>query len=348
VTLKPIFRANPYLAHAAKFNGVFGKSSRSGARGFYAIAVTNTGMFTGTISYGGRTETIKGQLLSNGALTLRIARPGLRDLFVYLDYTLDPFVALSVGLQDGDFNFAGLSFPNFIPTGLGSKYTASFQTNANKPGLPRGFGYLTATHDGKGAFRMAGALADGTPFTAGASVDGEGQIPFFAALDIQGSSVGGLLNLDSNQFPAAAGLAGTVFWNHLSNPKALVFKSAFTASLQAAGQRYTPPTGSNLVNPFTLNQSVAFSARELANPAHPTTLTTVTFNLGASYRLSNLSNLTAKLGLTFTPSSGMFSGSFMEGTPSKKHTFNGVIVKGTGGFGFFYDAAKNGQVTLSP
>jgi hypothetical protein len=292
---------------------------------------------------------VKAQLNSQGEFGITIPRAGLPalSLFLTLDLLNDDSLYVSASLDDGATWLTTGVTPGVVPGGLGAKYTAYFVPTAFAPQLPQGFGYLTATHDGHGGFRVVGALSDGTPFSTGTNIDGNGQLPIFAALEVNGSFLGGALDLDSDLTPTGSGIGGTLYWKHRSNPAALVFTAPFTTDLQVTGERYVGPAGGKLVSPLVVNAQTFFTADEFDSVGDVFSLANVSFTLGAGYKVLASDSPATKLTLTVTATTGRFTGSFVDGEVAKKHTINGVFVAGQGGSGFFHDAVKNGPVTVA-
>jgi hypothetical protein len=215
------------------------------------------------------------------------------------------------------------------------QYTLTVAGANGGAALPEGTGYGTVSVSKAGAVSFAGSLADGTKVTQSATVAPGGLWPLYIGLYGNQGSILGWMAVTN-----AATLGGDLVWTKPAT-KTKLFPAAFAWTTPASGARYyAPGKGTNVMGTASSSLTLVLEGGGLTHPI------TNAFTLNASNQVKNPS-LTNKLTLSFTASSGLFSGSQV--IPGTRNTvsFNGVVLQGqTNGWGYFLGTNHGGQVFL--
>jgi len=188
---------------------------------------------------------------------------------------------------------------------------------------PAGYGYGTIKVDGLGNLLFAGALPDGTKVSQSAMRSEAGHWPLFASL--YGGN-GCLLSWLEFTTTATNACDGQLIW---------LDTAGFTNQVAALGSLYSPATA---LAGFT-GGSLVFS-----NEA-PADTSTNSFTLDSHKRVHTPAG--AKLSLTFTTSSGLFTGTAWSPELRQTLTFQGMLSgQGANGYGYFLGPTNNGKVLL--
>src|SRR5262249_2754100 len=162
---------------------------------------------------------------------------------------------------------------------------------------PEGTGFATVKVDAGGMVSFAGTLADGTRVTQRVAQSRAGLCPLYTSLaGGQGFLTGWLLvtNHSSND------IRGDLRWTRAASTKAKYYPAGFSNTVSALGARYVRPLAPDDLVVTLATNSVRFSGGNLTQAfANP-------IALGAWSKVTNLGD--TRLSLTFTLSSGLFSG----------------------------------------
>jgi hypothetical protein len=202
---------------------------------------------------------------------------------------------------------------------------------------PDGNSYGTVTVDKAGRVRFSGSLADATRISQSASVSKNGQWPLFIPLyQGQGLIFSWVTFADSG----TTDFSGDVSWIRPSLPRAKLYPEGFTAQAAISGSRYfRPARGESILN--LAEATLALDGGNLDQPISDPVA------LDSNNRVTNLG--TDKLSLSFSTSSGLFSGRVVDPNTSKSISFHGVVLqKQNIASGYFTGIDQSGQVVLSP
>ena len=214
------------------------------------------------------------------------------------------------------------------------KYTVIFPADTNSPAGPFGDGFGAVTVTTKGAVSLAGTLADGTKVTQKTALSKNSQWPLYAPLYKGKGSLISWLTFTNETDTDFNGL-----FNWFKQAQATKYYSGgFTNEAMLAGSHYVPPTATNLIINIT-NGVVGFTNGNLA--AGFTNLVMI----DAKGKVLNQG--TNKLSVTFSKSSGTFSGSATPPGGGKSISFRGALLqKQNLGSGFFLGTNASGRVSI--
>lgn len=347
MVLNAKFVTNPFPALLGQYSGlIVPGAGEMGGAGFLSIAVTTTGAFSTSIILGGVNYSVRGTMTGHGHFSGTILRKTGGPLTITMD--LDP----SNTTQQITGTITGLSTPSsFVankapfnaktnPAPLRGAYTVLLPPDPAATGVdfPKGNGYGTLIVDGAGIARLAGALGDGTKVSASASLSKDGALPLFLSLYKTKGALFGVITF--RDVTNVSDCDGPLTWIKTPVPTDALYPSGFTAHPTLVGSKYTaPPVGTRILNfqsgtlawkdagvTGTLSQAVTLSTASVLAPALP---------------------LNATFTFTFTTSSGLFTGSFVNPATHTASTFTGVVhQKQNLGGGLFISGGKSGSVSL--
>ena len=338
--LQANFAPIPFVATNGTFNGLFYAASGVTHQNSGRITLTTTvnRNFSGKLQIGGGTYSISGQFDLAGTAAKVIIRPHQSPLAVQLI------------MRGSDWMSGTISNASWVadiiadravynsktrPAPQAGQYTLVVAGTNGDTTLPQGNGYGTVTVSKAGIISFAGSLADGSRVSQSVSVSQEGQWPLYAALYAGQGSIMSWIT-----FTNAALLGGDLTW---TKPITIGtrYPSAFAWLTEANGARYyAPGKGTNVLGTTSSSLTLTLGGGGL------TSNITNAFTLNAKNQPTNPS-LSNRLTLSFTPSSGLFSGSQIIPGTHKAVSFRGVIVQGqTNGAGYFLGTDQSGSVWL--
>ena len=198
---------------------------------------------------------------------------------------------------------------------------------------PGGDSYGVGTLSKLGVLTVAGALADGTAYSASAPVSQYNQWPFYLYAAAGKDSVLGWVSVVTNS--SETNLSGTnMSWCKAAG-KGPLYAAGFTNALPLIGSPWRAPAAKSpalaLANPAVI----------LSGGGLPETLTNdVALQNHLTYAATNLS-------LSINSTSGRFSGWFERPGAKQKITISGVVLTNEGvARGFFPGANESGAVLL--
>jgi hypothetical protein len=211
-----------YVGLAANTNGVTPDSS-----GYFSLAVTPTGAFSGKLLLGGGRFSFRGQFDINGNAVVAVSRGKL----------LSPLnLTLSIDLTNGTDIVTGyLTDGAWVSEVTGDRNVFNPQFNPAKQAGLRDFilqradnvAVKAATGAGSitpsGMAKVTGQLEDGRTFHTSSMLSRKGDCPFYLSLNGGTEVVIGWLNFPTNPSPTAS---GTVLWVRTGT-------NSFAATLQA-------------------------------------------------------------------------------------------------------------------
>jgi len=345
---------NRFLPEQGAFNGLFVDTTdvTEATSGFFTLALTTSGAFTGKIMTSGGTYSLPTTKFDAGG-QVQFTVPTKQSTLTFnlqLDFS-DPAIEQITGtVSDGASWTAGLTADRGVFSATTNKavnyeglYTIAIAGSEDPVASPGGFGCATLSVSPAGLITMAGNLADGTAMSQSVSVSKDGRWPFYAAYPAPPSGNGGVvfgwLTL-SNQQASSLGLGGTLYWFRPAGKTPTVYQSGFTnLGVSVIGSAYNPAAkpslaltsgqvtldGGNL--PFEITNQITLSANDAITVAPGDT---------------------NKLALTINKSTGAISGSFANpSNPKQSIKVNGVVVQNrTNAVGYFLGTGQSGAFLL--
>ena len=346
LTLSANFVPNPFPVVAGAYAGLFweGESVRQGSSGFFTLATTASGAYSGALILDGVKLPVSGQLSLDGGATNVIPRRGADPVSVA--WTVDLHGANQVtGLVStaswharlaGDRALLNAGTNHTMPIG---KYTFVLPGATDEPSKPEGDGFGTAGVDGNGKVNLAATLADGTRFAAAGPLLQGGMFPLYTALYGKRGSVLSWVAFDTNQ--PNSDMSGLFSWIRPPAVTPKTYTNGFELESALTGSRYVPPAGKTNRIVEISNGFLLLSGAGLLEPSTNAVI------LGPNNALTNTGS--NKLTLTLTASSGLFKGTFMQTGTTERVSFSGAVLQKTRrGSGYFLRAGRSGQVLLQP
>ena len=326
--------ANAFAPAVGSYNGLFSDTNGVAATssGYFSAKVTRGGADSAKLILGGRSYSTSGAFSPLTSMATNNINRGSRLAPLTLALRLD----LSAGGQMLGTVAAGANWSAALQAYRSAPAPARAYTlviphaGTGLGSWPAGDGYGTLKVGAAGNVQFGGALADGTKVSQSATLSTNGYWPLYVSL--YGGS--GCL-LSWLEFTNATALDGQLLWLKSADARLKNYPAGFTNDLTPVGWLYTPAsalaglTGGELV----------LSAGGLAN-SH-----TDTFGLDAHGRVVRSAG--SRLSLSFTTSSGLFSGSTWLPDLKRTLTFQGVLSEpATNGYGYFLGPQQSGQVYL--
>jgi lysyl endopeptidase len=326
------------------YNGLFSDDSSGdpeNSSGFVSLSITAGGKFSGRIQIGSQKYSMSGQLDASGMAATDVKRRSGNPLSVQLQVDLSGASDQITGsVTDGSFdgNLAAYRSPAFSkssPSFSPGHYTFIIPGNPGSGSEPGGDGYATVTLDRSGKVKMTGVLGDGTKISQSTSVSQSGQWPFYVGLyGGQGSILGWLSFGDLS----SSDLSGDVRWVRPLIGGAKYYPDGFTISRSIDGSYYTRPAGGNTILSIGDGQ-VNLAGGDL----NPDLSTTFTMLPGSKV----LGTGDAKLGLTFSLTTGVFTGRLIDPGSGQAAVFHGVVLQRQNvGAGNFLGPDQTGEASI--
>ncbi|PWU19347.1 MAG: hypothetical protein C5B50_06760 [Verrucomicrobia bacterium] len=308
--------------------------------GSFTISTTTKGTFSGSLQAGPARYSFSGEFDGNGAAEVLTKQTRSGQLSVSLQ--VDPADSDHItGVVTDNANFSAqldgdraiydgraLSSPQqgqFILTCPGSPDPAS---------APGGSSYATVNVNSKGQIKMGAALADGGKASQSATLAKSGRWPLYVpTYGGQGMLLGWI------NFSDGGGLSGTMTWVRPNIFAARYYASGFSMQSDASGGPYQRPGRGQTV----LNMSgaqVTLSGGSLSDTVM------IDGQLESNNRIVDSSN--NKTVLSFSSSTGIFSGKAVDPATSQPVSFSGIADQSSNtGVGYFLFQGESGQVTVT-
>jgi uncharacterized repeat protein (TIGR01451 family) len=340
------FIPNPFVATKGTYNGLFYETNgvEQQHAGFFTIATTTKGTFSGNLQIGGTRSSISGQFDATGTVSKVIKRGNAASLLVNLRLDFSgggDTISGSVG--DGSLWTATLVGDRAVYDGRTStapqlgQYTMIVPGNTGSATVPGGDSFGTVAVDRMGKIRLAGSLADGTKISQAVTVSKFGDWPLYIPLY---GGRGSILSWLSFGNTGTSDLSGDVVWTKPATSAARYYPDGFSIGASASGSHYTPPPRGYTVLPFS-NANLVLSGSDLGLNL------TNSIAIGANNRVTSMG--ANKLSLTFSPSVGTFNGRTLNPATGKPISFSGVVLQTTNiARGFFLGTSQSGGVTIGP
>ena len=333
------------VPNRGNYNGLFSDQSAEVSQqsaGAITVNVAGASRFSGRLQMPSGRYGFHGQFDSSGNASVKIARGLFKPLTMQLSGDAGQDGDRIVGtVSDGTWT-AEVEANRDIFESRGSvspeagQYTIVIPGNGNSPTNPAGDSFATVVVDNGGHVRMSGTLADGTRMSQTTSVSKDGRWGVFVPLYGGQGMVWGWVTFESTD---SSDLDGSVSWLKLRAFNTRLFKSGFVVDSTLVGSRYTrPPRGGTVLNASTLN--LVLQGGGLNEPI------TTQIGLGGG-RVTDLGG--SKLVMSFSPSTGTFTGRLLDAQSFAPITFRGAVLqKQNSGSGFFLSTSQTGEVLLQP
>jgi hypothetical protein len=336
------FVTNPFVACKGSFNGLFYETNevRLGSSGAFTLALTDKGTYTASLRIGSKKSKASGKFDLEGKATNVIARTGTNSLTVTWAVSLDGSEQITGTVSDGNWmaELAGdrACFSKTNLTSFAGKYTFVVLGSPGSTLAPEGDSYGTASVASNGLVKVKGYLADKTSLAAKAPVARSGQWPLYASLY---GGKGALLGWTAFTNQAGTDLEGVLSWNKPALPTSRYYPGGFSSVAALLGSRYAAPVGpTNLV--LNLSNSIVLLSGGNLTPSFTNDVI-----LGLSSKVTNAS--THNLKVSFTLSSGLFSGSFTPTNGSAVTSFKGAVLqKANYGAGHYLGTNLSGRASF--
>jgi hypothetical protein len=234
-----------FRAGAGVYNGVL---TLGGApKGSFNLTLTKNGSFTATLIVDGIRTPVTGSFEADGTFSAAIPR---KEPLPPLTLTLQLEAISNVvtgTISDGMNSYsANLSrnlklFSPTRPNPHQGKYTALIANNQTGPSLPGGTGFARMTVGATGAVVITGKLGDGTPFSAGSSLNSDDAFPLYVkAYSRNEGYVAGQIAFRTGETSQADGL---LTWRKPARENDVRYPDGFTTAPTFLASRYfKPPT----------------------------------------------------------------------------------------------------------
>ncbi|GEP44114.1 choice-of-anchor D domain-containing protein [Brevifollis gellanilyticus] len=215
---------------------------------------------------------------------------------------------------------------NMVPGGEQGLYNAVMQTTVpgNDIDFPLGEGYLQVAISKTGVATWAGKAADGSTITFSTSMAENRSIPLHASLYKNTGSLQGECFINNTTFDIVSDITPAFDWYKIPQPLASTdrsYKSGFLLhSLEVTGGKYVPnnlhdylelPDGTAAMDLFFVESQINAFSQEFTM-AEPNGVIVP----------ANAKSLTMKI----DPKTGIFSGSFKDGSPAITVPFAGILI----------------------
>jgi len=339
--------SNVFIPVAGTFNGLFFDTNevQISSSGCFSLTMKEDGTYKATIQNKGTKYSVKGTFDSNGQAQNTIKRAGTNPLTVNWQGLLNDSDYLSGTVVDGEAvaQLAGGRdvFNSGHPAPQAGQYTLIIPGIVDSTASPAGDGYGTITVDAEGVVHFKGKLADGIMAVQNVALSRNGEWPVCISLHGGKGILIGWLQFVDDAAKGNAGtgneIAGTLRWIKPAIASGKLYKQGFSVNSDAIGSRYVPPTGTDNMLQIT-DGIVTLNGGNL-----PFSINPVTF--GPSSKLVNDGPNTLKL--TFTPASGLFSGTFKKTGTSKTYNIKGAVLqKQNYGSGYAPGSDQSGRVVF--
>jgi cyclophilin family peptidyl-prolyl cis-trans isomerase/uncharacterized protein (DUF2141 family) len=321
-----------YFAHVSgTYNGLFMATNEPVSvsptnSGYYTLTVANSGVFSGKLSFPGKSMTLAGIINPTNGFT-GLYGPGLDGNYITNLLYLD--------LSNGTYSLTGVVYNGNWSSSLAAyRQAAKLTTNsAVVPGkyvltipgdhsagnnYPGGDSYATYSIAANGAVTVAGSLADSTALTPSTTaVSQDGIWPFYYSLY---SKKGILLGWQTNAVPA--NFAGTVAWSKPAKTGAY-YTNAYDVVADSSTAKYIPPVKGT-------HYQIVFGGGTLTNAV------TNQLTVSTAIQFTPDKGQTNKLTISLTPA-GVVTGTFA--SPLRKTlTFHGAFASPSqGGSGYILE-----------
>ena len=343
LALQANFVPSPFPAVSGAYNGLFYEDTQlhQSSSGFFSLAVTKRGKYTGRFQIGARRSSFSGHLtLGCFGTNAILSRAGATINLQFNLGTNAQVDQVSGQLSDGSW-LSTLSGNRSTfnartnPAPQAGTYTLLIPGQTGDASLPAGYSFGTVRVTTSGRVSFAGTLADGVKTSQSAPLSNSGEWPLYASLY---SGQGSLLSWLTFASQTTRDVGGDLSWIKLPIIKARYYPGGFSNIVFAAGSAYHRPTATTDPILNLTSGSVAFCGGNLS--AGITNSITIALN-----KVSNQSPDALKL--TFSPSLGIFQGTLANPAGGRPLPFNGAVFqKLNTGYGILMGASESSSVVI--
>ena len=333
--------ANFSAAAAGSFGGILNNGGDISG-GLESIVVSSTGALSGSVVIEGKRYAFTGGMGSDGRAFVVLLRTGLPSIVGDLHLALA--ASTTDGFQlTGTFSADGTShaidaqrFPVFtktVPAPQRGQYTLAMvaPSSTDVTTLPGGDGYASLTMAYTGAATGTLVLADGTTTTFANRVSRNGEWSLHRSLYGSGFLAG---KLTFRHVAGISDLDGQWRWvKPNAVPRTLTYPAGFNVTRAVVGSRYTAPLINNralasLANTFE-NTWLRLSGPDMSTP---TALTLTAVDRAMTWNTANkiLYYGPDKATITFSPTTGIATGSYVDTANGVSLTFGGALLQKQG------------------
>jgi hypothetical protein len=329
VTETANFVPGVFVPSQGTYNGLFYDETNLAAQscGAFTVTTTSSKRFSGSLQIGGARYSFSGQFGSTGSAQCSTRRARSAPLGLALQLDLTPESGRITGTVSNGTSWAAQMTGYEVGQGAvpAGNYTLVIPGGPNPAAGPGGDSFGTVKVGARGAVKLAGSLADGTKISQSATLCGEGWWPLYVPLyGGKGCLVAWLTVTNA----AAAAVNGESYW--IKPAGGLFYPGGFTNETAVLGSRYVRVAGENELN-ITRGQIV------LTGGGLETAITN-----GIMQAVNRITDTNGNdLLVSFTPSSGSFSGSLTgSNLPGRLH-LSGVVLQDTNlACGYFFSANR--------
>jgi hypothetical protein len=307
--------------------------------GSFTLTTTTKGSFSGNLQFGSWRHALSGRFDPSGAASKTFPGPQKTQLTVTISVDLTGSTGMLTGSVSNATWTAVLSgqrtaYNGKDPVSQKGQYTLVIPGNPALTNEPCGDSFAILSVSKTGRIQLSGSLADGTRFTQGSAVCGNGKWPLYAPLYRGHGWVWSWLGFVSTPL---GDLTGDMAWFKASVPGDKYYAGGFAMKASAWGSQYTRPGSGSDALSFTQG-TLLFNGGGLAGD----------FELPVSLGRGNQVSATNKTTLQFSLSTGSFKGAVITPGNPKRTLFNGVVLEKMDiGCGSFLGANQAGRVRLS-
>ena len=352
LTLVAVFLANPFIPEQGTFSGLFLDTNdvTQASSGFFTLALTKSGAFTGKITTSGGTYSLPATAPFGAGGQVQFTVPtkqGTLTFNLQLDLSDPSSQQITGTVSDGAWT-AGLTADRATFSATTNRavnyeglYTLAMAGSEDAVTSPGGFGCGTLSISPAGMITVKGNLADGTAMSQSVSVSKDGRWPFYAAYPAPLAGNGGAVLgwLTFSNAPASA-LGGTLHWFRPAGGTTAMYQGGFTnLAVPVIGSPYRstekPPLALTTAQvtldggdlPFTLTNQVTLESSGTIIVSPPNT---------------------NKLALTINKTTGAITGSFANpSNPKQSIKINGILFQNqTNAAGYFLGTNQSGAFLL--
>lgn len=242
-----------------------------------------------------------------------------------VDDALHALVRHTPGAALDDATFAARRNPwtstNTVPTAEQGGYNAALETTAAPTAIqyPQGHGYARVVIGSNGSAAWTCRAADGTDFTFGTFLAGDRSLPLHATLYGGTGSLQGECFINSTTLDLVNDVTPNFDWYKIARPLSHAdrsYKTGFPVhSLEMFGGKHTP---GNLHSYLGLSASPATLEIDFGSFQQP-------FSLASPNALTVPANA-RKVTLSIAPATGIYTGTYREGSPAVTIPFAGILI----------------------
>jgi hypothetical protein len=352
LTATATFVPNPFATRQGAYAGLLNGTTYA-TSGLLRIQLGSRGAFTARLMLGGKNYRASATFDAQGSARVTIRRPDGTPL----TFTLQLDLSISGASLSGAVTIGDATFPvalRRLPAGGESRFAGRFtfhlsaaDDSSSAAPIPLGDGYGLLTIGSNGSARVAGSLADGTPFACGSFVSGAGEIPLCVSLYTRRGSLAGELQIEGTN---AERLDAVMRWSRPARPGARFYPAGFDIAVNATGARYVAPGTNREQMVASINAVAATTADLVFSNGNLEQQILQPALLAETSRVILAAPLVApRLAIKVNAASGRFRGEFVHPVTRAETVFRGVLIQpDRAGFGFFLGANESGFAGLLP